>query len=67
MENAELGAGHSISRVGQLSLGAVHDWRLSENWKLGLGALHAFAFAPSVLGYGGTPRGNTVFVRIVAE
>ena len=67
VENAELGAGHSISRVGQLSLGAVHDWRLSENWKLGLGALHAFAFAPSVLGYGGTPRGNTVFVRIVAE
>ena len=67
VENAELGAGHSISRVGQLSLDAVHDWRLSENWKLGLGALHAFAFAPSVLGYGGTPRGNTVFVRIVAE
>ena len=67
VENTELGAGHSISRVGQLSLGAVHDWRLSENWKLGLGALHAFAFAPSVLGYGGTPRGNTVFVRIVAE
>ena len=67
VENAELGAHHQVNRVGQLSLGAVHDWRLSENWKLGLGALHAFAFAPSALGYGGTPRGNMVFARIIAE
>ncbi|MES2472269.1 MAG: hypothetical protein V4601_05455 [Pseudomonadota bacterium] len=67
VENAELGAHHEVNRVGQLTLGAVHDWRLSENWKLGLGASHSFAFAPAALGYGGTPRGNMVFARIVAE
>lgn len=67
VENAELGAHHAVNRVGQLSIGAVHDWRISENWKLGLGASHAFAFAPAALGYGSTPRGNMVFARIVAE
>jgi hypothetical protein len=66
-ENAELGAGHAINRVSQFSVGAVHDWRLAENWKLGLGALHTFNIAPSALGYGGTPRGMMGFVRIVAE
>ena len=39
----------------------------AEHWKLGLGALHAFYFTPSVLGYGSTPRGNIVFMRIAAE
>ena len=67
VENAELGPGHQINRVGQVALGVVHDWRISENWKLGLGASHAFAFAPAALGYGSTPRGNMVFMRIVAE
>ena len=67
VENAELGPGHRVNRVGQLSLGAVHDWRLSENWKLGLGASHSFAFTPAALGYGSTPRGNMVFARILAE
>jgi hypothetical protein len=67
VENAELGAHHDVNRVGQISIGAVHDWRISENWKLGLGASHAFAFAPTALCYGGTPRGNMVFARIVAE
>ena len=67
VENAELGAHHAVNRVGQLSIGAVYDWRISETWKLGLGASHAFAFAPAALGYGGAPRGNMVFARIVAE
>jgi hypothetical protein len=66
-ENAELGAAHAVNRVGQFSVGAVHDWQLAEHWKLGLGALHAFYFTPSSLGYGGTPRGMMGFVRIVAE
>jgi len=39
VENAELAAAHRVSKVGQLSLGLVHDWRLSDNWKFGLGAL----------------------------
>jgi hypothetical protein len=67
VENAELGAGHRINRVGQLSLGAVHDWRIGENWKLGLGASHSFAFASAALGYGDMPGGNMVFARIIAE
>jgi len=67
VENAELGAHHAVNRVGQLSIGAVHDWRLSENWKFGVGASHSFAFAPAALGYGSTPGGNMVFMRILVE
>ena len=67
VENAELGAHHAVNRVGQLSIGAVHDWRLSENWKFGVGASHSFAFAPAALGYGGMPGGNMIFTRLIAE
>ena len=56
-----------MNRVGQLSIGAVHDWRLSENWKFGVGASHSFAFAPAALGYGGMPGGNMIFTRLIAE
>lgn len=65
VENAELTAG--VAQVGELSLGVVHDWRVAEHWKIGLGALHAFDAAPGRAGYGGSPRGTMAFVRLVAE
>jgi hypothetical protein len=65
VENAELTAG--VAQVGELSLGAVHDWPLAEHWKAGLGGLYAFDFAPGRAGYGRNPRGAMAFVRLVAE
>ena len=55
------------------ALGAIHDWRLAEHWKFGLGGLYAFDFAPSsprssaTAGYGSDPHGVMGFVRLVAE
>jgi hypothetical protein len=70
-ENAELvtdnlGIGQ-ISRVGDLTLGAIRDFRLDDHWKFGLGALYAFDFAPGHAGYGASPHGTMEFVRLVAE
>jgi hypothetical protein len=55
--------------AGQATLGLTHDWRLSDNWKFGVGALHAFAFAPGsrIAPYGDSPRGTMGFVRLIAE
>ena len=72
-QSAELVPGAQIRGAGELSLGAIHDWALAEHWKIGLGGLYAFDFAPSSSGasptasYGGTPRGAMAFVRLVAE
>lgn len=65
-ENAEL-VPNQISRVGEFTLGAIRDVRLDDHWKFGLGALHAFDFAPGHAGYGGSPHGTMAFVRLVAE
>jgi hypothetical protein len=65
VENAELAAG--VVKVGEVSFGAVHDWRVAEHWKIGLGGLYAFDMVPGRAGYGGSPRGAMGFVRLVAE
>lgn len=65
VENAELAAG--VVKAGEVSLGVVHDWRVAEHWKIGLGGLYAFDFAPGRAGYGSNPRGAMGFVRLVAE
>jgi hypothetical protein len=55
--------------AGEISFGAIHDWRLAEHWKFGLGGLYALDFAPSspTAGYGSDPHGVMGFVRLVAE
>jgi hypothetical protein len=56
-----------VFTVGKVSLGAVHDWVLADEFKLGLGALYAWNFAPSALAplYGtAEPRGMMIFVRL---
>jgi hypothetical protein len=55
--------------VGKVSVGAVHDWRLAENVKVGVGGLYAFNFVPRGLegAYGGDPNGAMAFVRLKIE
>lgn len=67
-ENDELSPG-AKPRVGQLTLGAIHDWPVAKHWKLGLGGLYAFDFVPAgiVPSYGGDPHGAMGFARIVAD
>ncbi len=52
------------ANVGELSLGAIHDWSVGDKTLLGLGALYSFDFAPSA--YGSDPHGAMVFVRLKA-
>lgn len=65
----ELVPGPAVRGAGEFSLGAIHDWRLAEHWKFGLGGLYAFDFAPSspTAGYGANPHGAMAFVRLVAQ
>ncbi|MGZ6012093.1 MAG: hypothetical protein ACXWK0_09670 [Caulobacteraceae bacterium] len=64
VENAELAASGAVERVGQVSFGAVHDWRVARRLKFGVGAQQTFDFAPRSLGYGSDPRGTLAFVRL---
>ena len=69
-ENNELlqgGSHHGPAfNVAKVSAGAIRDLRLSNNLKIGVGALWAFSFVPSPLEalYRGDPNGAMVFVRL---
>jgi hypothetical protein len=65
----ELVPGPPVRGAGELSLGAIHDWRISEHWKFGIGGLYAFDFTPSspISGYGSDPHGTMGFIRLIAE
>jgi len=65
-ENAELAAGR-IVQAGEVSLGLVRDFKLSDHWKFGLGGLYAFDITPGHAGYGNAPHGAMAFVRLIAE
>jgi hypothetical protein len=73
IESTELMPGGAVRGAGEISLGVIHDWRLAEHWKFGLGGLYAFDFAPSAptgapaASYGDAPHGAMAFVRLVAE
>lgn len=62
------GSGHhgDIYDVSKLSLGAVRDFRVAENVKVGLGAAYAWSFVPEALehAYGERPSGAVAFVRL---
>ena len=61
-------AGHHgpTFRVGKVSLGAVRDFEIAQNVKLGLGGLYALNFVPDALepSYRGDPAGAMAFVRL---
>jgi hypothetical protein len=65
-ENDELLASGAVERVGMLSLGVIHDWRVTEHWKFGLGGSYDFDFVPGTLSaaYGSDPHGAMIFTRI---
>jgi hypothetical protein len=65
----ELVPGTQVRGAGEITLGAIHDWRVTEHMKFGLGGLYAFDFAPSsaTASYGSDPHGAMAFVRLVAE
>jgi len=68
-ENNELDAFGRIARVGELTVGGIHDWPVAEHLKLGLGALYAFDIVPSAIvpSYGDTPRGAMGFARLATR
>ena len=61
-------ASDAIDTVGKISLGVIRDFAVSENVKLGIGALYTVNFVPDALepSYGGDPDGAMVFLRLVA-
>jgi len=61
-----LGGGHGpVHTVRKLSVGAIHDWRLSDNIKLGVGALINTFDIPSPLSSSyGDAGGGMAFVRL---
>jgi hypothetical protein len=65
----ELVPGPRVRSAGEVSLGAIHDWRLAEHLKFGLGGLYTLDFTPSSAtdGYGGGAHGAMGFVRLIAE
>jgi hypothetical protein len=69
IRSGELVPEPGIFGAGDLTLGAVRDFELSENFKLGLGGLYAFKIAPpsAFASYGGGPRGAMAFIRLTAE
>jgi hypothetical protein len=62
-------SGPAVRGAGELSVGVIHDWRLAEHWKFGIGGLYAADFTPSsaTASYGDDPHGVMGFVRLVAE
>ncbi|NWG52383.1 MAG: hypothetical protein HXY28_01550 [Hydrogenophilaceae bacterium] len=66
IETSELGAGDGNEDVARASLGALHDWRVGDNVRLGVGALYQRAFVSEALApsYGGDQDGAMAFVRI---
>ncbi|HEX3753721.1 MAG TPA: hypothetical protein VHV26_01465 [Rhizomicrobium sp.] len=65
----ELVPGPQVRQAGEVSLGAIRDWALAAHYKVGLGGLYAFDFAPSSPSapYGGGPHGAMAFVRLIAD
>ena len=68
VENDELVPGRHgpAFKVSKISVGAIHDWRVAEHAKFGVGALYAWDFVPAGLkgAYGSDPSGVMGFVQI---
>ncbi len=66
VDNAELIASGAVEKVAEVTIGAIHDWRVRRHLKFGLGVQHTFDFVPSALSadYGADPSGTMAFVRL---
>jgi len=69
VENGELDAQGIIRGAGELTLGGIRDFPVTDHLKLGVGASYMFALVPSAIvpNYGGDPHGAMVFTRIVLD
>jgi hypothetical protein len=66
-DNDELFPSGAIKTVGEVSLGAIRDWKVAEHLSFGIGGLYSFDFAPSAVpAYGSDPHGTMLFVRVRA-
>jgi hypothetical protein len=65
----ELVPGGKVRIADEITLGVIHDWRLADHLKAGLGGLYSFDFAPSspTAPYGGGPHGAMAFLRLLAS
>jgi hypothetical protein len=68
-QNNEIDASGVVRGVGEVTFGGIHDWKVADHAKFGLGASFTFDFVPSSVSpnYGGDPHGTTVFVRLALE
>jgi hypothetical protein len=68
-QNNEIDSTGAVRAVGEFTLGGIHDWKVADHAKLGLGASFTFDFVPSSATphYGGDPHGALVFVRLALE
>ena len=68
-ENPEVFPTAGLRTVGELTFGAIHDWRVAEHATVGIGGLFTFDFVPSAVlpSYGDTPHGAMVFLRLIAD
>lgn len=69
IESGELFPKAGMKTAEELTFGAIHDWRVAEHAKFGIGGLNAFDFVPATPepSYGGDPHGAMVFLRLIAE
>jgi hypothetical protein len=68
LDSGELFASGAAKTVQELTLGAIHDWRLAEHVLLGVGGLHTFDFVPAGMPtYGSDPQGTMVFTRLALD
>lgn len=61
--------GH-VFTVSKVSVGVIHDWRVAEHLKVGVGGLYALNFVPAALAslYGQTdPHGAMAFIRLKVD
>jgi hypothetical protein len=68
IQSSELAPG-PLRTVGEATLGAIRDFRVADNLKLGAGASYTFDFIPSALSpsYGSNPHGTMLFARVIAD
>lgn len=69
-ELTRVGGHHGpVYGVGKASLGAIRDFPVARNVKLGLGGLFAFSFVPGTLepSYSGDPKGGMLFLRLKVD
>lgn len=67
VETHELGPTEEVFNVGKLSFGAIREFRVTEDVRLGLGALFAINAVADELepSYGGSSDGTMIFLRLV--